>query len=403
MHFWHTNNRWRILAFLCLLIAAVISFCVYRLFVPSIAQLRQECLQAANAGQWKSVEAIATRWIRIAPNSGEPRMQLGESLFRQRKFQPALACYRSVPQTAPEAESAAISLMELQFGPLNEPIDGAITCRQLLARNPHSKVARQRLIFFLALTLQRTELVHQIRSAIESDSEPIEAYVYLFMVDSLMFSNGIEANSRWLRGDPNSELFEVAQAIFVAEMLDFNISLDDLAAAQAARRDAARKEEVLQKLLAKYPHNAELLAYTIQKLIQVGDVTAVVKLLAEATVECETDSRFWRYKGWVHVQRGELVDAQASYRRAIELNPLDWVTRHMLADVLQQELRFDEVKALRELTVRGRKLHNALRNAPSARDVPRDLLVELSEFSASCGDEQASGALRKRIEQDRGR
>lgn len=400
MRLWHSKIRWQMQAFLCLMILAILGFLTYWMFVPTVAQLRQQCLQAAANGEWKSMETIARRWIRVSPTSGEPWIQLGDALFKQRKYQQALESFRSVPQSSPEATAAGIAQVDLLFGPMNQPIDAAQACEHVLAHDPRSKLARQRLIFFLALTLQRTDLVRQIRSAIESDSEPIEAYVYLFMIDSLMFSNGIESNSRWLRAEPESELFEVAQAIFIAETLDFSISMDDLAAAQAARRDAARKDAVLQRLRAKYPHNAELLAYNIQKLIQLGEVSAVVNLLAEATVDCEADPRFWRYKGWVHMQRGELVDAQAAYRHAIKLNPLDWVTRHMLSDVLQQEGRIDEVKVLREITVHGRNLHNALRNAPSAREVPKDLLYKLAEYSAHCGDEQTSQALRKRIQQD---
>lgn len=398
MTLWHSTNRRRILPLLCLMIAAAVCLGLYWLFVPSTAKLRSDCQLAAQAREWKSLETIARRWTRVDPNSGESWLRLGESLFRQRKYQQALECYNSVPQSSPEAETAAISLMELQFGPLNRPTDGAITCQRILELNPQSKVARQRLIFFLAMTLQRTELVRQIRTAIKSESEPMEAFAYLFLVDSLMFSNGIESNARWLQGDPTSELFEVAQAIFVAETLDLSIAMDDLAAAQAARRDAARKDAVLQKLGAKYPHNAELLAYSIQKMIELGDVTGVVNSLARATEESEADARFWRFKGWVHAQRSEMDEAEASYRRAIQLNPLDWVTRHMLADVLQQAQRFDEVKALRELTVRGRTLRNALRSAPNARGISRELLLELADFSANCGDQQTSAALRKRIQ-----
>lgn len=397
MRLWQSNQRRRILLLAGPAILTVLGLYVYRTSAPTAAQLRQECLEAAVAGRWNDAETIARRWTLAAPASGEPWMQLGEAQWKRRNFQQALESFRSVPETAPEAASAAISRIELLFGPLNRPMEAASACEQVLARDPQSEIARQRLIFFLALTLQRTELVRQIRAAIESSSEPVEAYVYLFMIDSLMFSNGIEVNSRWLRGAPTSELFEVAQAIFIAETLDFSLTMDDLAAAQAARRDAARKDEVLNKLLQRYPHNGELLAYQIRKLIEVGDVGAVASLLAQATVECEADPRFWRYKGWVHMQRSELADARAAYLRAIELNPQDWVTRHMLADVLQQEQRFDEVKALREIAVRGRNLQNSLRNAPSARDVPRDLLLELADFAATCGDEQASRALRKRI------
>jgi len=392
--------RRRLLPLSCLVIAILLGYRVYREFVPNVAQLRQECQKAVAADEWNLVETVARRWTVVAPKSGEAWMQLGEALYKQRKFQHAVECYRSVPQSSPEAEAAAISQMEMLFGPLNAPVEAAMVCEQILTRNPQSKKARQRLLFFLALTLQRAELVHQVRSAIDSESEPIEAFVYLFMADTLMFSNGIELNSRWLHGDPTSEIFEVAQAIFVAQTLDFSLLLDDLAAAQAARRDAARRDAVMQKLIAKYPHNSELLAYNIQKLIQVGDVASVVKLLAEATVECEADPRFWRFKGWVHMQRNELSDAGASYRRAIELNPLDWVTRHMLSEVLQHDGHVDDVKTLRDITVQGRELHNALRNAPSAREVPRELLLQLADYAVTCGDDQVSRALRKRIQQD---
>jgi tetratricopeptide (TPR) repeat protein len=403
MSVWPTKKQSRILGLVCLLIGAMLGLWGYRLFVPSVAQLRRNCLQAAAADEWNSVELNARRWTHIAPGSGEPWMQLGNALARQRKFQAAQECFRNVPEGSPEAEEAAISEIDLLFGPLNSPTKAAIVCEEVLGQNPQSRIGRQRLIFFLAMTLQRTELMRQIRAAIEQESEPIEAYVYLFMVDSLMFSNGIETNSRWLRGEPESELFEVAQVIFVAETLDFSISLDDLAAAQAARRDAARKESVMKKLLAKYPHNAELLAYIIRKRIESGDVPGVVELLAQSTVDCETDPRFWRFKGWVHKQRQELAECRASCRRAIELNPLDWVTRYMLSDVLQQHERFDEVKVLREISVRGRNLQNSLRNAPSAREVPPKLLLELADYAESCGDEQVSRALRKRIPNDQGR
>lgn len=349
------------------------------------------------------MELYAKQWTQISPSSGEPWMQLGKALARQRKFREAQECFRNVPAGLPQTEDAAISEIDLLFGPLNSPTKAAIVCEEVLEHNPRSRIGRQRLIFFLAMTLQRSELMRQIRTAIDQESEAIEAYVYLFMVDSLVFSNGIETNSRWLQGEPESELFEVAQAIFIAETLDFSISFDDLAAAEAARRDTARKESVMKSLLAKYPHNVELLAYETRKRIERGDVPGVVESLANSTVDCETDPRFWRFKGWVHKQRQELAECQASCRRAIELNPLDWVTRYMLSEVLQQDERFDEVKILREIAARGRNLQNSLRNAPSAREVPPKLLLDLAEFAEICGDEQVSRALRNRILNDRDR
>ena len=299
-----------------------------------------------------------------------------------------------------ESESGLMSQMELQFGPLNRPADGAETCERILASNPKSAVARQRLIFFLAMTLQRTRLIHQTRLAIDTGNEPIEAYVYFFFADSLLFSNAVDMNSRWLLGDPDSELFEVAEAIFTAETLDLSVLLDDRDAAQATRHAASRKAAVMEKLLAKYPHNAELLAYNIRQHIQIGDVARVVQLLAQATVESEDDFRFWRFKGWVHVQRHQNAEAEKAYRHAIELHPLDWSTRNMLAELLQLEERFDEVKQQREFVSRGNALHRELRHAPNARQVPREILMRLADYAKDCGEKQISDGLYRRLEKD---
>ena len=87
MSVWPTKKQSQLLGLVCLLIAAMLGLWGYRLFVPSVAQFRRNCLQAAAADEWNSVELNARRWTHIAPGSGEPWMQLGNALARQRKFQ----------------------------------------------------------------------------------------------------------------------------------------------------------------------------------------------------------------------------------------------------------------------------------------------------------------------------
>lgn len=356
---------------------------------------------AMEAKDWRQCETTAVRWATIAPESGEPWLLLAETQRRQHKYQLALNCLDRIPLTSPESESGLVARMELQFGPLNRPADGAETCETILERNPQSSLARQRLIFFLAFTLQRTRLVHEIRVAVDAGNEPIEAYVYFFFADSLLFSNAVELNSRWLKGDPESELYEVGEAVFTAESLDLSVLLDDRDAAQLTRRSAARKAAVMEKLLAKYPQNTELLAYNIRQHIQTGDVAKVVELLAHSTVEDEIDHRFWRFKGWVHAQRQQGAEAEKSYRRAIELHPLDWSTRNLLAELLQQQERFEEVKTQRDLVARGNDLHRQLRHAPNTQQVPYDLLIRLAEYARDCDEVQISESLFRRLQQGR--
>ncbi len=289
--------------------------------------------------------------------------------------------------------------MELQFGPLNRPADGAATCQEIIKVNPQSSIARQQLIFFLALTLQRTQLIHQIRLGIEAKVEPRESYFYLFFADSLPFADGAELNDQYLLGDPDSELYEVSAAVFRSEALDASLSLDDRDGAQATRRAAANKGSVMEKLLMKYPHNTELLAHMIRQRIQKGDLAGVVKLLTQATVEAEDDHRFWRFKGWVHAEQNEAVEAEKAYRRALQLHPLDWTTRHMLAELLQQQQRFEEVKLLREQVAFANQLRRVLQLAPDPRQIAPEILSRLAEYAMSCGDEQVSNALRRRLRQ----
>lgn len=367
---------------------------------PSIAELQENCRAAMEAKDWRQFESTAVRWAAVAPESGEPWLQLAEAQRRQHKYQIALACLDRIPPASAEWEAGLLAQMELQFGPLNRPADGAETCERILAKNPQSSVARQRLLFFLAFTLQRTRMVQEIRAAIETGNEPIESYVYFFFADSLLFTNGVELNGRWLKGEPGSELYTVAEAVFTAESLDLSVLLDDRDAALFTRRAAARKASVMEKLLAKYPHNTELLAYNIRQHIQTGDIARVVQLLAQATVECEVDHRFWRFKGWVHAQRHQDAEAENSYRRAIKLHPLDWSTRNMLAELLQQQERFEEVKAERQLVARGNELHRELRHAPNTKQVPNELLKSIADYAKECGEVQISDGLSKRLQEN---
>jgi tetratricopeptide (TPR) repeat protein len=345
------------------------------------------------------LEAQSRRWIHLAPQSGEAWVFLAEALQQQRKFEQAAACFEQVPAAAPEAESALLAKVDLEFGPLNRPRDGARTCELILQRNPQSLVAQQRLIFFLTMSLQRSRMIHQIREALRSGTEPRESYVYLFFADSLHFANGAELNGHWLTGDPASELFEVAEAIFIAETLDASISMDDREAAQLAQRALAQKGPVLEELLRKYPHNLELLAYQLRDSMLIGNIDRAVELLAQAPADAEGDNRFWRVKGWIHAQRGELDEAERNYRQALELHPLDWGTRHLLAELLQRQQRFPEVAQLRDLVQRANELRRAIHLAPAASQVPPETMIDLADYARDCGETQMATALRRRLEQ----
>jgi tetratricopeptide (TPR) repeat protein len=366
---------------------------------PSTAEFRREYQQAIESRNWNQAEIVATRWTESVPDSGEAWLQRSASLFHQRKYQPALDCLNRISPTSPEAKTSLYAKMELQFGPLNRPADGAATCQEIIKIDPRSALAREQLIKFLAVTLQRTRLIREIRLAIDAGVEPADSYFYLFFIDVLPFADGAELNHHCLQGDPDSELFEVAEAIFRAESLETTFSMDDQDNARAIRRAISEKNPEIERLQRKYPHNTELLVFRIRHLIQNGDLAEVVKRMAQATVEAEEDHRFWRFKGWVHAQQEEDDNAEKAFRHAIQLNPLDWTTRHMLAEVLQREQRLDEVKQLRDLVARANHLRRLLQATADDRQVSAETALQIADYAADCGDEQLSQALRRQLQQ----
>lgn len=368
---------------------------------PSLDELKQEFQKAIVSKDWNKAEDLAARWTKRAPENGEAWLKQADLFLRQQKYQAAVDSLRQVPASSKESETALTTEMELQFGPLNRPADGAVCCEKLLIKNPRSSIAQQRLIFFLTMTLQRTRMIQQIRNAIELGTEPRESYIYLFFADSLSFANGAELNSHWLASDPESELYEVAEAIFTSESLDSSISMDDRASAETTRRAQVLKGSVMGRLLEKYPHNSELLAYNIRQRIQAGDQATVVSLLAQATIEAESDHRFWRFKGWVHSERNQPKEAESSFRRAIELHPMDWSTRHLLAELLQNQRRYDEVKSLREIVSRANELRRTLQAIPNARQISQDVMSRLADYARDCGDKQLFDELEQRFRQRR--
>ncbi len=369
---------------------------------PTLDQIREQAEAALMDRDWAKLAELSHQWTARMPQEATGWLYQAEALQQQGQYAEAVACLQKIPDTDPRATQARLGEIDLQFGPMNRPRVGAEVCERLLKVNPASPAARQRLTFFLAMTLQRTRLIREIRSSLDR-AEVREAYVYLFLADVLHFSNGAELNGQWLQGEPDSELYEVAQAMFIAEALDASISMDDREAAQLAQLATAKKGPLLDKLLKKYPHNVELLAYQLKQCLLTGKVDRAVELLAQAPAEAEQDNRFWRYKGWVHAQWDEAQAAEDEYRQALKLHPLDWSTRHLLADLLQQQGRPAEAKAQRDLVNRANALRRVIQGARNAREMPTEALQQLAHYARDCGDTQFAAALGKQLARFSGR
>lgn len=363
----------------------------------SRAELRHAARQAAEARRWEELAAGARRLTQADPHDGQAWLWRAQAARGLRDYAQSAKYLQQIPRGEPHERTAQQALVAVDFGELNQPLAGARVCEEMLADDPRSELAHQRLIFFYALTLQRQPLARLARRAIELHCEPLEAYVYLFFLDSLHFTNGSELNRRWLAGAPGSELFTAAHAVHLANTLEGGAPRDDIEVVRSVRRLAAGKAQALAELLQRFPDNLELLAWHLEQAFEAGDVDRAIELLAALPASADGDNRCWRYAGWVHTQRDEFEQADADYARALRVNPLDHETRHLLADLRRRQRRFDEVATLEGLAQEARRLRRALEHLPDVRSAGHELLGELADYADRCGDATCSRGLRRRI------
>ncbi|MFH1922430.1 MAG: hypothetical protein ABIP48_21420, partial [Planctomycetota bacterium] len=125
----------------------------------------------------------------------------------------------------------------------------------------------------------------------------------------------------------------------------------------------------------------------------------VSQLLSQAPPDAVGDSRFWRYKGWLHAAGGELGEAESSYRKALELNCYDPESQHHLAGVLRRLEKFDEVKIFEELAREGKQLQREILQLENVLAAPPELMRRMAQYAKKCGDDLMADKLFQRLEE----
>lgn len=362
-------------------------------FALLIRSWDHSCRAAQKAERWTDLEVAARRWANWSPASGAPWVFLADAVQHQERYVEAAEYLGRVPADRPEYLPAQLARSKLLFGPANRPFDGEQTCLRLLASEPRVGAAHQLLIQFYTVTLQRTKLREQIETAIRVGREPRDAYIYYFLIDSVRLGDGVPLNELWLDSYPDNEILTVAELLHSEDTLR-----DDSAAPAAASANVVtEKERSARQLLARFPGNANLLAYLCDQELSKGRVDEVVELLAQAPVEAENDQRFWRFKGWVHFVRNEYGLAEDAYRKALAIHPLDWLTMHRLAEILRIRGETAEVARLQQLVTRAHDLRVQIRELRSVSDPPVPLLLEIGRLARDAGDSLIADALTKRL------
>lgn len=353
----------------------------------------RHCRSSRQSMDWDKLASVSDQWRAWDKSSAEAILFRAEAAQGLRDFRLAADLLNEIPGKHPKRLGALIERSTLLFGPANRPLEGIRTCQQVLELEPRAFSAHQRLIFFYALTFQQDELLRHIYKAIELGCEPVDAYVYLALADVLSFQNGFEVTNRWLADDVTQETFLVSRTIHAWKSLSLVQPPDP-----ETKEKMELSEKLLREYLDRFRSNTSLLTFFLNQAVINGEIAEAERLLSRFPDSATTDSRYWRFKGWLHAAKDEVNEAENAYQESLNIYPLSWTVRHELADILRRQKNFQQVAEMQELALLGKDLRRELLEMPDARSVSKATLAKIRDYSRRCGDDFVADALTRRLQ-----
>lgn len=349
-----------------------------------------KCRELRTQHKWPELAERARLWSQWSPKDPDGWLFRAEAAQSLGDFTQAIEFLAQVDEASPKYLPSQLARAELLLGVGNRPLDGERVCRLILDKEPRATKPHQWLIQYYAVTLQKQKLLAQIREAARVHREPPEAYVLAFSIDALRLSNAVEVNSRWLEAYPDEEIFLVSQALNSVEPFNEPEPVAELDASTVIPVDSFERqsrETRLRALLNRFPHNIELLSHHIEWEIAEGELENVIRLLQDAPAAADADNRFWRFRGWVQVQSGDLDAARQSYDQALVLAPLDWVTRNRLMALLRlKNEEIGQIEKQQAIVDKARALRARLKSISITDQVTKDLISNFRDYADLCGD-----------------
>ncbi|MEQ9411125.1 MAG: hypothetical protein RIK87_25660 [Fuerstiella sp.] len=352
-------------------------------------QYRARCRELSDAEQWDQLQKVAADWVSAASMPDEAYIYLADAQLNSGQPLLAIENLLRVPPQSHRSFAALITACNLQFGPVNRPLDGVRTLELMIQQRPSSISSHQRLIFFYAVTLQRNRMLAAIYDAIRAGAEPPDAYGYLILADHLSFSNGFTKNSEWLKSDPEAEVFQAAR---IVQLIDQVKSSEDPAAGAALERYV----ESFEQLRQKYPENLVLLRSAIERAAENYDIEQVESLLNQVPAGT-TDSVILRHQGWLKFQQDQFQDARRLLEQSLSEHALDWHAWHELAACHRRLGNLTEAEEASEIAITGKALRKELLQLEDAAAVSADLLARIGRYAESCGEQRVSAAIHRRL------
>ena len=372
----------------------------YRSFVAyRLRSIAWEAKDLRDAGSWRKLEKVASEWARRDPDSALPWLIAAEAAEMLGAKARMVDYLEKMPTDDPRSPDLLLESATIYFGDLNRPQAAVDACYRSLALKPANPEAHRRLVFYYGITSQRTKMLRQAREAMKLGADSRETYVYLMGANWLSFSNAYELNSKWLRSGENTETYAVAAALHARGAGFVTPQLVDVDEVDADRLKRIEHIKMLKKYLKQYPSNPELLCYLMEESAVRGDTDEVARLLSQVPASAGDDNRIWYYKGWLNAARDQLDEAEASFRKALELHPYAWRSQLALAEVLRRLQKFEEVETLNQLSLMGKELRETILQLPDVQSVPVDVFQKMQQYAAGCGDELTATRMAERLKQ----
>lgn len=357
----------------------------------TVESYRRQCDRLTVEREWSRLAAVSEKWTRSEPLRADPWLFRAGAAEGRQEWQAVVAYLDRVPRSDPRAVPALIRKAVTEFEQLNRPWEGVRTCDEVLELEPRVLIAHKQTIFFYAMTLQRAEMVRRIRRAIRVRRESPETYIYLVSASWLYSGALYRHNTRWLEGDPDSETFRVAQAL---QVYTSQAKSDPEHAAEFEHIPAA------ERLLERYPHNLELIAYFLNRSITDGDLERVQELLQAVPQSlADQDARVWRGRAWCADTLGNSQQAEQYLRRALTIDPYWWQIHFQLHDLLRRAGRAEESAEFLAIYKVSRELSTAImtmNRSEEGFDDP-EFCRSLLKLAELVGDEDVIAALRERV------
>ncbi len=354
---------------------------------------REACETSATAESWTHLEAIASQWVEWDAEASEGWIHLADALLKQNELQGVADALAHVDNSYP----GVLGILEVRgdflFSDLNQPYAAEENWRRMLDINDRADVARQRLIYFYAITMQRERMREEILRAMEAKSDPLESYAYLLLAYEVTFSDGLSLTRKWRESYPEDETLEVAAAVYLAKFAPDN-TIYVLGISSVAEGD----ETEVTRLFDTYPQNLEILAFHLEKAVFEGNEPRVVEILGMCPPSAELDCRFWRGRGWLLSAQGRHEDAAQALQKCVELNPLDWRGRLLLSGALRQLGRNEEASRESDLQLIGKELQEELFTRPNARSIDLELAQRIYHYTLQTGPAIVPESLARWIE-----